>query len=292
MSDNPFLKKKGRMRITVHPLFLLFGVWFAFTGKLFLFLSAAVVALIHEYGHALAAARVGYGLDRIVLMPYGALISGDLEGVGLKDEIFIALAGPLINAACAVLFVALWWFFPDTYPYTDVAVYSSASIAVINLLPAYPLDGGRILYCTVAKFKGEKAAAKIARGAGFVFAALILALFIYGCFRKPNFTMLFFALFIAFGAAGGRECRYSRIRYQRPREMKRGMEIRRIAVGTDCPVKRVLAFMQRGKYLEISLYDESGEFCGEFSQEEFLRLLETANLYEPIGVAMQKAGKM
>ena len=74
--------------------------------------------------------------------------------------------------------------------------------------------------------------------------------------------------------------------------MKRGMEIRRIAVGTDCPVRRVLAFMQRGKYLEISLYDESGEFCGEFSQEEFLRLLETANLYEPIGVAMQKAGKM
>ena len=132
------------MRFAVHPLFLLFGLYYAFTGRLFLFLVATVVAVMHEFGHSLAAARLGYRLDKIVLMPYGALISGDIEGISLKDEIFVALAGPLVNAAAAVLFVALWWFFPDTYPYTDVAFYSSVAIALVNLLPAYPLDGGRI----------------------------------------------------------------------------------------------------------------------------------------------------
>ena len=138
------------MRFAVHPLFLLFGVWYAFSGRLFLFLVFTLVALMHECGHAFAAARVGYRLDKIVLMPYGALISGDIEGIGLKDEIKVALAGPLVNAATAVLFVALWWFFPETYAYTDVAAYASAAIALVNLIPAYPLDGGRILLAKAA----------------------------------------------------------------------------------------------------------------------------------------------
>ena len=192
------------MRFAVHPLFLLFGVWYAFSGRLFLFLVSTLVALMHECGHAFAAARVGYRLDKIVLMPYGALISGDIEGIGLKDEIKVTLAGPLVNAATAVLFVALWWFFPETYAYTDVAAYASAAIALVNLIPAYPLDGGRILYCAAAAKKGEKFARRLARGAGLVFAAAMLALFVYGCIcAAVNLTVLFFAAFLFAGAREG-----------------------------------------------------------------------------------------
>ncbi len=279
-----FQKIMGRIRFAVHPLFLLFGIYYAVTGRVFLFLVSTLVALMHECGHAFAAARFGYRLDKVVLMPYGALISGDIEGIGLKDEIIIALAGPLVNAATAVFFVALWWFFPETYPYTDVAAYSSAAIAAVNLIPAYPLDGGRILYCAVAQKKGEKFAGKLARGMGLAFGALLSALFVYGCFFvSVNFTVLFFSAFLFAGALGGKDRAYLRIRADYSREMKKGLEVKRIAVRTDCTIKKMLSFLRRGKYAEFIVYDENGEYVGEVSEEEFAKILEKASLYAPIG---------
>lgn len=161
---------------------------------------------MHEFAHAAAAARVGYRLRRIVLMPYGAIIRGDLEGISFKDEIFVALAGPLANAAAALGFIALWWLFPDAYPYTDTAAFASLGIAAVNVLPAYPLDGGRVLFCALAKKKGETFARKLCRAVSLVIGAAFLGLFVYGCFIEVNFSMLFFASFIIAGAFGGNGC--------------------------------------------------------------------------------------
>ena len=272
MSDNPFLKKKGRMRITVHPLFLLFGVWFAFTGKLFLFLSATVVALIHEYGHALAAARVGYGLDRIVLMPYGALISGDLEGVGLKDEIFIALAGPLINAACAVLFVALWWFFPDTYPYTDVAVYSSASIAVINLLPAYPLDGGRVAKCVLSRIFGGKCADIILRVLNVLLACGLVVCFAVGGF---NVTFLLFALLLLCSAVQ-KSPPAVRINFASRAALRRGVEVKTVLVDGSLNCKDAIRLLDDKRYLVLRNVDDGREI----TQDELYAVLSEKGVYD------------
>ncbi|MBO7297673.1 MAG: hypothetical protein J6U60_01345, partial [Clostridia bacterium] len=62
-----------RPRLTLHPLFIAVGVWYCFTGELFLFLLSCLVALQHECAHAFAAAKLGYKLNKIVLMPYGAV---------------------------------------------------------------------------------------------------------------------------------------------------------------------------------------------------------------------------
>ena len=132
-------------RFSVHPLFLAVGVLECFLGELPLFLLSTVTALIHELAHAYAAERVGLRMKKVVLMPCGAFIDLDMRGLHAKDELFVALAGPLCNLACAALFLGLWWCFPASYPYTEAAQVSSLTIGLINLLPAYPLDGGRIL---------------------------------------------------------------------------------------------------------------------------------------------------
>ena len=137
-------KKDGRT-LSVHPLFLLAGIYACFTGSLPLYLGAVAVALQHECAHSFAAEKLGFRLNKIVLMPYGAVIRGDLSGISLKDEIAVAAAGPLCNLFTALLFVSLWWLFPDIYPYTEAAFYLSLYIGLGNLLPLYPLDGGRIL---------------------------------------------------------------------------------------------------------------------------------------------------
>lgn len=84
----------AKLKITIHPLFFVFGLYFAFTGKVYSFLLSVLCALIHEFGHFLASERYGYKLSRIVLMPYGAVISGDdFSPFRYSDEIMISLAG-------------------------------------------------------------------------------------------------------------------------------------------------------------------------------------------------------
>ena len=186
----------------MHPLFLFVGVLSAFTGQLFLFLGGCLAALQHECAHAFAARRYGFTLDKIVLMPYGAVISGDISGLTRRQEFWVCLAGPLVNGATAVFFVALWWLYPDTYPFKDAAMYVSLSLFIVNLLPAYPLDGGRMLHLVLRPL-GEKKAKRICAAVTLVIAAGVLGYFIYSCFHKPAFTALCFAVLLAAGAFGG-----------------------------------------------------------------------------------------
>lgn len=277
------LRRQGRMTVSVHPLFVLFGLFFFLRGELFLFLVCTAAALIHEFGHALYAARIGCRLDRILLLPCGAVVQGDIEGISLADEIRLALAGPAVNAACAVLFVALWWLFPDTYAFTDTAAYMSAGLCVINLLPAYPLDGGRVLYCVVARFRGALAARKVCVVCSLIVAAAVLALFVLSCLAAVNFSLLFFALFILFGTFGGKDCRYTRLMPDFARTLARGAEVKRVALAESCTVKRALSFLERGKQIEFAVYDGEGELACVLSEREFFAILQRADIYSPIG---------
>ncbi len=281
-------------RLKFHPLFLSLGIWYALTGELFLFLLSALVALQHECAHAFAAAKLGYKLNAVVLMPYGAVIDGDLKSISLKDEIFVAICGPLCNLATAIFFMALWWFAPSTYPFTDLAFYSSLSIALINLLPCYPLDGGRILRCILTnaflktqpeQVKAEKRAEKLCRVLTFAFALFFLGGFVLQTAKgAPNITLLAFGFFLLVGGFGNREktAVYERLDLSFSPTLKRGVEIRRIAVDGDCPVKDVLRFVARGIYLVLEIYEE-GKRVLELPQNRLAELfLQAKTPYEPI----------
>ena len=271
------------MTVSVHPLFVLFGLFFFLRGELFLFLVCTAAAVIHEFGHALYASRIGCRLNRILLLPCGAVVQGDIEGISLRDEVRLALAGPAVNAACAVLFAALWWFFPETYAFTDTAAYMSAGLCAVNLLPAYPLDGGRVLYCAVAHFRGAKAARKVCVACSMAVAAAVLALFVLSFFATVNFTLLFFALFIVFGTFGGRDCRYDRLAPDLMKALSRGAEVRRIALSGRCTVKKALSFLELGKQVEFAVHGDDGELVCVLSEREFFAILQRADIYSPIG---------
>ena len=188
----------GRISISVHSLFIILGIYYLAIGKGLVFLMITICAVVHELGHSLVAEKNGYRLDRIILMPFGAVIKGDFEEVRPKEQIKIALAGPLVNFAVGIFFVAVWWIYPETYTFTDVAVGVCLSLAVVNLLPAYPLDGGKVLNALLClKLKKEKALL-ISKIVGIVFGISLLFLFFLSCFRQINVSLLFFSLFILF----------------------------------------------------------------------------------------------
>lgn len=280
---------------------MLVGVWYAFTGELFLFFISTIVAVQHEYAHALASRRLGYTLNSIVLMPFGAIIDGDVKGISFKDEIFVALAGPLCNLLTAVLFVALWWFEPTMYAFTDVAYYSSISIAFVNLLPAYPLDGGRILQCALARAfskrtaeqqKAENRARRICLAVTLAFSVLLFTAFAFLCFQGEfNLSLFAFSLFLFFGGLGNRDktAVYDKIDFTFRAPLSKGVEIRHVAILDTCAVKDVFRFLARGSYLVLEVYDEQENHLFDVTQNELSYLFSRAETpYENLRLLREK----
>lgn len=270
--------------LKLHPLFIAMGIWYSITGELPLFLMSCFVALQHECAHAYAAARLGYKLNAIVLMPYGAVIDGDLSSIRLKDELSVALAGPICNLLTAALFAAIWWFAPTMYAFTDTAYSSSLAIALVNLLPAYPLDGGRALRVMLAQAfakrdvnesKAEQKAEKICRMITLFLATGMAVLFGFGAIKKQlNLSLLFFAVFLFCGVFGSGEknARYQKIDFSCANALAQGLEIRRVAVLSDCAVKDVFRYISKGRYLVLEVYDCDENHLFNLSQNQLSAL--------------------
>ena len=165
------------------------------TGFLPLFLALGA----HEMMHVLAAALLGVKIREIRLMPFGG--SARMEnpyGVGGMRILWAALAGPGVNLLLAVVFAALaqWGFLSPVS--AAVHVRHNLVLCLFNLLPALPLDGGRILYALLQRHIGEERALKLGILLGRLLAAILLGMMLLGgCIHgKWNLSFLLAALFL------------------------------------------------------------------------------------------------
>ena len=263
------------MKIKLHPLFLLAGILSAFFGGLPVFIICALTALLHECGHIFCARKMGFECREIKLMPYGASALCDIEGISVADEIRLALAGPFINLSICVGTAGLWWFIPDTYAFTDTIFYANAGMLFINLLPAYPLDGGRVASCMLRKFlKGSVADLALKILCAIISGGLIALYFTV--LKNPTLPIV----------AGFLLCS---IFEKRPpaqkinfaaRKKKRGREIRYIILDESSTFKDALRFLDERKYLVIQIYGET--FLDEITEDEFCEKLLNHSIYDKI----------
>ena len=273
----------GKLNVNVHPLFFIFGLYFALTGKVFSFIVITLTAVLHEFGHAIQAEKLGYKLFKITLMPYGAVISGDINGIKYSDEVKVVLAGPLVNLCIAVAIMAVWWIFPSSYPYTQAALYANASIFLVNLIPAFPLDGGRLLLATLSLKLKRKTAVKVAKFSGYVLSLALLFAFALTAFTELNLSLLFFSLFILFGSFDLKnENEYVRI-YESysPSNIKNFKEVKTLAITSDFTVKRLLAALDGDCLYRLYVYYPNGKYK-VLEPYDVGKLLEAKSLYEKI----------
>lgn len=274
----------GGVSLSIHPLFYIFGFYNALTGQIFSFVIYTVTAVVHELGHSFVASNAGYKLDKITLMPYGAVVSGQIEGLNFADEIKIALAGPFINFAVALFFMATWWIFPETYAFTDVIVSANLSMALVNLLPVYPLDGGRVLWASIAKSFGGDKARKVCTLTGIFSAIMLFGLFSIACIKNVvNLSLLFFALFVLFGVVGkSKENKYVKIYSGISTErLKHGMNYKKIALDKSVTVKKMLSVLERDCINEIAVFDGQNQIS-LLTQNKINKIIEKGDIYSPI----------
>lgn len=139
-----------------------------------IFSFASVVA--HELGHSLVSARFGVPVPRITLFIFGGLAQLSREPERPRDEFLIAAAGPLVSFALTLVFGTLAWIGPDVVG-VPLAAFGrwlgtiNLGLALFNLLPGFPLDGGRILRAIVwALSRNFKRATFVAGAAGRLIA--------------------------------------------------------------------------------------------------------------------------
>ncbi len=206
------------IRVYVHATFLLLIGWIALTqliqgrtlqsamaGVLFtmaIFLSV----LLHEYGHALAARRFGIGTRDITLLPIGGVARLERMPEDPKQELWVALAGPAVNGAISgalfMLLIAAGAIQPLSGlsatggPFLERLMVANIFVALFNLLPAFPMDGGRVLRALLATRLPYVRATRIA---GFLGQGMALLFGLAGLFDNP--FLLFIALFVWIGAA-------------------------------------------------------------------------------------------
>ncbi len=272
------------LKISVHPLFIILGIYFAVTGRVFSFLAYSFSCIVHELGHSIVAEKSGYKLKKLTLMPYGAVIKGDIKGINLKDEIKVVIAGPLVNLCVALFLVGVWWLFPDVYPYTDLAVISSASLFIVNLIPAYPLDGGRLLLLILTEKMQRKKAERVVKFVGVIIAVMLLGLFVFSLFSTPNVTIILFVLFLVAGLFdGNKDNSYVRIRdVYSAKNLCKGKEIKSIGVSKDFTVKELYSILDKGQIYFVFVFDQSGKLIKVLSPDDVKNAIENKGLYEKI----------
>jgi len=167
------LGRVAGISIFVHWTFLLLIGWVllahflegdslqtAVTGVLFV-LAVFVCVLLHELGHALAAKKFGVATHDITLLPIGGVARLERMPEQPSQELAVALAGPAVNFVIAGVLLATVTFFEGLRALLDIHVVGGSFLAKLmwvnvflaffNLLPAFPMDGGRVLRALLAK---------------------------------------------------------------------------------------------------------------------------------------------
>lgn len=245
------------MKLKISPLVAVMGVYFALSGKIFLFISYLTALALHELAHANKAARLGYVMNETRLTPFGAALCGNFDGMSPSDEIKIAIAGPAFNLFTGLVFTGLWWTFPELYFFTRDFATANFALAAYNLVPAYPLDGGRISFALMRR--KIKSAHKIQSALGFAFCALFCVIFAFSLKGEPNPTLLLAAAFTFTGAAApGKNLVYRRLydKLYRSEKFARGLPVKIFAVAKNTTVKRLKKLMSPDYY---SVFRIAGE---------------------------------
>lgn len=256
-----------------------------------------LIVVLHEYGHALAARRYGIGTADITLLPIGGVARLQMMPKEPRQELVIALAGPAVNVVIAL---GLWAALAATggaaaeAAPADERFFSrgllaqlqtwNLSMLLFNLIPAFPLDGGRVLRALLAMrmdyARATVAAARVGRA-----LALVGGLVGYFYLRQPMLVII--ALFIWLGAAGEAGAVQQESAFE-------GLALERVmmtdvrTIAPDDPLAHAVRLVLGGFQQDFPVLDAGGAVVGVLTRADLLRALAEHGERASVASAMRR----
>lgn len=282
--------------VRIHLTFLLLLAWIgvayflqgglaaAFEGVAFLILLFTCV-LLHEFGHVLAARRYDIETPDITLLPIGGLARMARLPNRPAQELVVALAGPAVNVVLALLLALVLGGLGGVNALAQlddpgtgmVAKLLSVNVvlAVFNLIPAFPMDGGRVLRALLALRMEYSEATRIAGGIG---QAIALAFGFIGLFWNP--LLIFVALFVYLGAS-------QEVGWAELRAFSKGVPVREVMVRdvrtlpVDATLDDAVEALLATSHQEFPLVDGVGRVHGVLGRDALVRALRSEGPQAP-----------
>lgn len=269
--------------VKIHWTFLIFLAWIVLAaygakggqaalsaGLFFVLLFASV--LLHEFGHILVARRFGVRTPAVTLLPIGGVAEMERIPEQPRQELVIALAGPAVNLVIGgVIALALGGVpsHPDM-ELTDLGqafwshlALANLALAFFNLLPAFPMDGGRALRALLSARLGYARGTRAAAITGQVFA------FLFGLVGiiSGNLILTLIAVFVYFAA--GAEGVGARVRAASLGALASDLMITRFeTLAADAPLERAAEALIRTHQREFLVADPAGQLSGVITSEQ------------------------
>jgi Zn-dependent protease/CBS domain-containing protein len=287
--------------IRIHFTFFLFLIWLwfvyyrqggtpaAWQGVIFVALLFFCV-LLHEFGHIFAARRYGVKAPDVTLWPFGGI--ANLERIPEKpsQELVIAIAGPLVNVAIAAALLLYLGSTTDAMHLMQVeqvnvglaAKLAGANLflALFNMIPAFPMDGGRVLRALLALRFGFARATELAAAIGQGFAVV---LGIVGIFGNPMLVII--AIFV-FLAASGEAGNVQLQQVARGAIVADAMIMKFETLGPQSRVQDAVEALIRTTQREFPVVDGAGHLRGVLTRDAMIRALQANGPDAPVLEAM------
>jgi Zn-dependent protease/predicted transcriptional regulator len=289
--------------VKIHVTFFLLLAWVAFAyyaqggaeaavdGVTFILALFACV-LLHEFGHALMARVFGIPTPDITLLPIGGVARLQRMPDKPLQEILVALAGPAVNVIIAiVLFVVLEqrgdlsqiekFASPEVGLLPKLAVVN-VWLVLFNMLPAFPMDGGRVLRAVLALFMSyataTQIAARVGQGMAFLFG-------LAGLFGNP--MLLFIALFVYLAAA--QEASFAQIKEAAQGLLVRDAMMTRLTViDASATLEDAIEALLRTGQHDFPVVDERGVVVGILTRDDLIAGYRTQGITTPVVEVMHR----
>jgi Zn-dependent protease/predicted transcriptional regulator len=247
--------------------------------------------VLHELGHAVTARRYGIRTLHITLLPIGGVAAMERMPDDPRQEIAVALAGPAVNLAIAL---GLWlWLVASSAlvpvdqisltggPFLERLMVINVFLAVFNLLPAFPMDGGRVLRAALAlrmdRYRATQTAARVGQG-------LALWMGFLGLLYNP--FLIFIALFVWIGAAaeaGMEQIKSTLSDVVVGRAMLTDFQV----LSPDAPLSRAIELTLIGSQKEFPVLVDA-DIVGVLGQTELLKGLQSQGEQARVGDWMER----
>lgn len=274
--------------IRIHVTFLLFLLWLgsvyylrggadaAWQGTTFIALLFACV-LLHELGHVYVGRYYGVQTRDVTLWPFGGIASMERMPDRPYQELLVAIAGPLVNVAIAA--VLLLWLGTNLNPenltqvgnpsVSIMAKLAGANIMLVlfNMIPAFPMDGGRVLRAVLAMWVGNARATELAASIGQGFAVMFA---VVGIFYSPMLVVI--AIFVFLAASS--EAAHAQLRAVAQGALVSDAMITQFhSLSMDAVVRDAAEAVVRTSQKEFPILDHAGRLLGVLTRDAMIKSL-------------------